>query len=116
MNSYKDIKSQYLKNKIKNLSWEKRDYFDDLMTLEQWILGEISGWATAMMVHGLKGKYEIDYLEILQELRPKRFEELLKKKLEEDEKRAIDMEKEWITEKKRRERLMKEWLEMGGKL
>ena len=79
MKSYKDIKSKYLKNKVKGLSWEKSNYIDDLMTLEKWILGEISGWATAMMVHGLKGKYEIDYLEILRELKPERFEELIKK-------------------------------------
>ena len=114
--SYKDIKSNYAKNKLKGLPWGKRKYIDDLITLERWIVGEIGNWATAMRVHGLKSKYEIDYLEILKELRPERFEEIIKKKLDWGKKSASNMEKKWVDEKKIEDRLIEEWLEMGGKL
>ena len=113
---YKDIKSNYMKNKIKGLPWEKRKYIDDLITLERWIVGEVGNWATAMKVHGLKSKYEIDYLEILKELKPERFEKVIKKKLDWGEKSASNMEKKSVDEKKKEDRLIKEWIEMGGKL
>ena len=113
--SYKNIRSEYVKKKLKGTSWKNRKYIDDLIYLEEWIMGEIGGCATAMNVNNKKSKYNEEYWAILKELKPERYKRKirdLEKKKKEKEERKKQLEKE---RQERYEQERREWEEMGGK-
>jgi len=113
---YKDIKTEYVRNKVKNLSWNDSEYIDSLMYLESYVLGEIYGWAGNMKAHSLKNKYEMDYWQILKEINPKKFNKLYKEKIEEKVRYAKEQEQLWLEEQKAEEKAKREWIELGGKI
>ena len=71
MNKYNQIKSKFIKEKIKNASFENKEYIDNLIFLEKSITEGIGGWAGNMKLFGLKSTYEKEYKELLKELDPK---------------------------------------------
>ena len=112
---YNQIKSQFIKDKIKGLEWnnKNKEYIDDLVFIENYILGKSGGMGSAYRIHSLKNKKEYEL--IYKELNPKEFEKEKKRELkekEQEEKEDKEFEKEELKEK---EQARKEWLKMGGK-
>ena len=55
------IKSKYIKNKIRGQSYKNtdlREYINDLVFLEESITEGIRGWSGNMKLFGLKNRYE----------------------------------------------------------
>lgn len=102
MTDFTKIKSNYVKEKIKGLSYSKKNkkYINDLMKLERSIVEGFKGWAVSLAYHSLKNKYNKDYDLIFKELDPEGY-------------------KEWIQEMKietrNTEKWQKEMLEQEGK-
>ena len=113
---YKDIETEYVRNKVKNLFWEESEYIDSLMFLEQVASGEISGMAGCMKANSLIGNYETEYWEILKEIDPQKFRKRYKEKLEKEKREALEHEKYLKEEQDAEEKAKKEWLELGGKI
>ena len=115
---YENIKSKFVKNKLKGLKYNKdnKDYIDTLMYLEKYVSGESGGWATSIKIHHLKGQYKTEYESIFSELKPEEFK-AQKKKEERAEKRWKDEKVlDERRDKKEEEESKKSWKDMGGKL
>ena len=114
---YENIKSEFIRNKIKETSWEAREYIDDLIKIEDFILrGGPHNWSGAMYYHQLKTNYRREWEIIYEELNPKKYAELIKHEEEEKERERGEDEKRMQEEEKELERKRKEWMEMGGKI
>lgn len=108
---YTNIKSKYVKEKIKITNWKNRDYIDNLLRLEGWIIKAPGDFGSNMYFRLLKSQYEEEYMNILKELNPKQFKVFLadlKSKEKEHQKMKSQFEKELSDEKK-------EWIKAGGK-
>ena len=58
MNEFQNIKSEFIKEKIKGSSWKHdREYIKDLIFLEKGISGIPLGWTGSMRYLGLRNKY-----------------------------------------------------------
>ena len=115
--AYKQVKSQFIKDKIKGLKWneENKEYIENLMLLEKGITENIRQWAFGMHFHQLKSKYNKEYEAIYKELKPKEFEKIKKREVKERKKEEEKDKKSEEEERREEERTRKEWLEMGGK-
>ncbi len=112
---YKNVKSEFIKNLIKERGLKGkggRGYIHDLLRLEEYILNGPRGFASGMHYHILKGKYRREWEAIYRELKPKEFEEIMQREREEERKRKQEKER------RRREeiirQLKKEWLEKNA--
>ncbi len=113
---YKNIKSEYIKNKIKETSWEKRDYIDDLIKIERRALGEFSGSGTGYIVKQLESDYPKEWEIIWKEINPERYAKMVEEEKEwQDEKRRREEEEE-LKRRKEEEEKRKEWIEMEGRM
>tara|TARA_Y100000034_G_C6780253_1_gene348702 strand:+ start:316 stop:669 length:354 start_codon:yes stop_codon:yes gene_type:complete len=115
---YINVKSNFIKEKIKKTKFKDRKYIDDLIFLEDHITGKIKnlGWAGSMKLHGLKNSYKKEYEAIYKELRPKEWKEIQKRDKEEREKDKKE-EKEFIEEERKElEESKKCWIEAKGKV
>ena len=114
---YKNIKSEFIKNKIKETPWEAREYIDDLIKIEDFILrGGPHSMAGGYLYHHIKNKYHQEWEIIYKELNPKEYAELIKREKEEKERARKEDEKRMQEEEKELERKRKEWIEMGGRI
>lgn len=87
MMHYRNIKTKYVRDKIKGKSFRNeklKKYIWRLMLLERYVAGERVGWINALMLNQLIRQYKKEYAKICEELE--------------------------IAREKR------EWLELGGKL
>ncbi|MCL5101758.1 MAG: hypothetical protein M1544_00145 [Candidatus Marsarchaeota archaeon] len=113
---YSSVKSQYIRDKIKESSWSRdRKYVDDLILLERYIAEGPKGFADALHYSSIKQTYRKEYAELMKEFKPEEFERQLakeKKSIEESERQSALLRKE-IEERERQ--LHNEWLEMGGR-
>jgi hypothetical protein len=109
---YTQIESKYIKHKIKTVSWTNRAYVDDLIGLARFIREQPHGFAANMLFTQLKNKYPGDYLELLREHSPEKYERALEEAREEKEKQDIDKQRAVEQE----ETLKEEWLRAGGTL
>ena len=97
MTDFTKIKTKFVKNKLKNTSWSKREYIKQLMFLESWISEEIRGLGAAYKAHVLKEKYAKEYKAIFLELAPeeyKRLKEKEKRNKEKEERENKELNKE----------------------
>jgi len=112
---YSDTRSDFVRKKIKETVFDKRDYIDDLLFLEKSITVGISGWAGNMKLSGLKKQYSEEYAAIYQELDLDGWKEFLEtenqRKLEAKVRRAEEKKRE----RKRLEQIKQEWLDAGGR-
>ena len=114
---YKNIKSEFIKNKIKETSWKDREYIDDLIQIENFILrGGPNSMAGGYLYHNLKISYRREWEIIYKELNPKRYTELIQREDEEKERERKEDEERMREEEKELERKRKEWIEKGGKI
>lgn len=112
---YKNIKSEFIKNKIKKTPWEAREYIDDLIKIEERALGKGGGGlASGYITVHLKKTYPKEWEIIYKELNPAAYKhqrEREEKSNKEWEEMVQRQEKERI---ERLEKARKEWIEMGG--
>ncbi len=117
-------KTEYVKKKLKQTKWKNRDYIEDLMKIEKFILEyneRPQGMAHAMMMHNwcdtehFYGEYIREYEQILKELKPKKYNKYVieKKNYTVESKKA---QEKWENEEKTRTKKEKTaWKKAGGK-
>lgn len=111
---YTDIKSEYIKDKLKKTRWKDSDYINKLMFIEDCILHGPGGMGSSICFHNYKSKYSKEYWTILKELKPAEYK---KEKPKEERKRKKDMEemKRFHLEEKEQHRKAREaWKKAGG--
>ena len=113
---YNQIRSSFIRNHIRGSSWtEERNYIDQLVKLEYYILNGPGGFPGSLHYHHLKEKFRSEWAEIYQELKPREFKSVMnrEKARKQEWNRRL---KETIRQKKIKDRhLRKEWFAMGGK-
>lgn len=108
---YLKIKSQYIKSRIKGLSWERHAYINHLIALERFIINCPKTFTGGIYFSGLKSKYHKDFIGILKELKPKAYLDYL-----ENEKRLkLEQLKQTRQGRKEEKKLKSEWRKMGGR-
>ena len=106
--NYRDIKSNYIRERIKGTSFLFRGFIDELVEVEECILNPPTQWAQAIRYHYVREKYSKEWRAISKELKLGENEELKKREPEEEE--IYDRSEI----KKEEEENRKEWLDMGG--
>lgn len=106
---YKNIKSSYVKDRIKETSWSEKKVIDDLLVIEHFLSVPPKGFVESTIWNSLINRYENETLSISEEIDPQihlklkaRFKDM-KDKLK-TSKQNSDLETEKM-----------EWLEAGGK-
>jgi len=111
MVKYNGVKSNYIREKIKQTKFKDRGYIDNLIFLEDYILGKRKmTWSSSFIFNNLKN----EYYKILKDLNPQRYKKEInqKKKEEADDKREEEMfRKEELAEKKKDR---EDWVKAGG--
>ncbi len=114
--TYTNIKSELIKEAIKNTPWKKRQYIEDLIFLENSILHGVRGMGSNIRLHCLSSQYEKEYLKLFKELKPPIYKEVLEiTRKEKSETRKINRkirEEEALELKQDKE----SWKKMGGNL
>ncbi|MBS3093965.1 hypothetical protein J4456_05290 [Candidatus Pacearchaeota archaeon] len=118
MGKYTNIKSNFLKEKIKNINWknkDEREKIDGLIFVENIILGkERLSWASSFKWNALKNTKELKT--IYRELKPEEFAQIKKdevKEAAEEKRKESKLEEE---ERLEEERDRKDWVKAGGNL
>lgn len=90
MTDFKNIKTSYVRNKLKGLEYneENKKYIQDLMFIERVISGEKINYIAGMSYESKKREYSSEFKEIFTELDPEGY----KKYLQELEQRKIERE------------------------
>ena len=113
-----NINSTYLLQKIGETSWKNRDYINDLISLELMIQRGPQGFAGGQIYFLLRHKYPLEFLELLKEASPQRYEEALAQQQKVLIDKASAEEKMAAAQKKEAEREKKayaNWIALGGK-
>lgn len=109
---YLKIKSQYIKSRIKELSWEKHFYINHLIALERFVINCPKTFTGNIYFSGLKSKYRKDFIGILKELKPKAYLDYQGN----EKKLKLEQLKRTRQDKKEEKKLKSEWRKMGGKV
>lgn len=115
--TYTGAKSDLVKNLIRGASWKdktRREYVDDLIRLERYILTGPTGFADALFAAMLKEKYSRETMIIFKELKAEEYEKFTKEAEQRREKSKEEAERLVKENKIKEERLKKDWLKMGG--
>ncbi len=115
MGKYTEVKSKFIKKKIKKTHWEDSDYIDVLIKIERFVLGERCDLLEDYIQKEFESHYPKEYEAIFKELRPKEWSamQIDGKKGKEKMIRELDeMGEEYAAgeEEKR-----KDWIKAGGK-
>jgi hypothetical protein len=107
---YAEIKSEFIKRKIRETSWIEHEKIDELICLFKYIrqppMQYNSGWHFSY----LKSHYEEEYLELLHEFSSEAYQSALE---EFEKKKKKNSEREELA-KKEETKLKQEWLKAGG--
>lgn len=109
MTDFKNIKTRYVRNKLKGLGYNKDNalYIRDLMFIERVISGERINYIAGMVYESKKRKYVDEFRDIYSEIDPEGYKQYLeneeKRKKYLDESRKQLMIKEELEEKLSRE-------------
>jgi len=116
MGPYTNIKSNYIKQKIKETSWENRKYIRMLKLIEKYITVGVVGAGSGYMIHDFKNKHPEDYEAIWKELKPEEYERIKQAEKESKEKeRKLEIERqEELKQLEKEER--EDWIAAGGKI
>lgn len=116
MGNYANIKSKFIKEKIKNLSWKNRKYIDELIDMEKFLGGAKFGLSTPYKIRMWETEFKKEWKAIQQELCPGRYE--ANKKAEKSEKEQAQKEIEKLLEEEEMERIAdkRDWVNAGGKI
>jgi hypothetical protein len=116
MGKYTRVKSKFIKEKIKKTKWEDSCYIDDLIKIENIILGEVHGWTIGYLRNHLEEEYPKEYKAIYKELRPKEWKTTKNQKRKEKEKEKKEEKIKEERYRKEEERDKKDWIKAGGKI
>ena len=112
------ITSAYIIQKIKDTEWKDRQYINILQQLERFIKHGANGIAGNQVYFNIRNSYRTEYLGLLKESSPERYEDELKSEKEQKElaakKKIIDKQKKAIEEAEEKE-AYKKWMNLGGK-
>ena len=112
------ITSAYIVQKIKDTEWKDRQYVNVLLQLERFIKHGANGIAGNQVYFNIRNSYRTEYLALLQETSPERYEAEIESEKEEKElaaqKKIIAKQKEAI-EKAEEKEAYKKWIDLGGK-
>ena len=104
MGNYTEIKSKFIKEKLKKADWKKdKEDIDNLIFLEKSILRGVSGYGTTLVFLNLKEKYQKDYYKILEELAPRKFKTEMKQR-EKEIKGYLKLIKDFNEEERKEEK------------
>ena len=115
-NLSKEIKSEYIRNKINGMKWNKRGHINDLIFFEKWVssdgeLGLSAGWKFDSLIKNFKKEFEIIY----EELKPKEFKKYIKKEAQKRENVLLEESKFNEQRAKEEAQAKEEWFSFGGK-
>lgn len=114
---YTDVKSEFIKKKIKNTSFKKSGYIDDLIFLERSITGKtLGGMGGSIKWFILKNKYPKEVEAIGLEFKPEEYKDYYKKYLKKEGKSRKEDEEILRQEKEEIKRDKEAWIKAGGKL
>ncbi|MBI4014453.1 MAG: hypothetical protein HY365_00690 [Candidatus Aenigmarchaeota archaeon] len=114
--SYGQVKSTFIKAKIKGRGWKSRQYVDELISIERAALGHMGGgWSTGMLLNQLEERYPKEWKAIHMELVPGEYKKRTKSENAKEEEERREMEEFEKQERAEQKKLKKEWLSMGGK-
>jgi hypothetical protein len=114
--TYTDIKSEFVKEAVKNTPWKNREYIDRLIDIEKFATTGYCSTGAGYIRNSLKSKYPKEWEAIWLELNPKQHKEDLEYKKEEDareRKENLQFKNEEALELKQDKEA---WKKMGGKL
>lgn len=124
-----DIKTQFVRDRLKETKWADRSYIGILMHLEGSvelsIRGQSPGWAGGMMYAKMRVDYPVEYKCIKREMTEgirTSFDEFINMQVDHDHEvaqREIEAAersiREWDEEFGRQDELQRQWRELGGK-
>ncbi len=117
--SWKDIETQFIKDRMKETSWEDRGYISDLASIERTMLSGGPKSSIAAQMYGLqKSKYPIEAECIAKEINdgiyvsPEEFHQRETRRRREEAIRAQQAERERKAKEEADRRL---WLALGGR-
>lgn len=106
--SYGDIKSKFIRTRIKGTSYTFRGYIDELVEVEECILNPPTRWAQALRYHLVREKLSKEWRSIKRELGSRKVEEL--DEVAANDKSTYDASQLDESDEENR----KVWLEIGG--
>ena len=117
MTKYTSSVSPFIVQKIKTTSWSNRTYINDLLKIRNWIINEPKGFNSGQHFWHYRNKYSQEYLALLEEINPVKYqfelihrdEELAKKWNRLKQQKAIEMQED---AKEMEE--YQEWMALGG--
>ena len=115
MRKYTEAKSNFVKEKIKNSSFENGDYVDDLLKIEHYVLGGDFGLPTGYIVKELERNYSNEFKLIWQELEPKEYAKLKSREKEEKKKEKKEEEADRRESLREDAEMKRDWLKAGGR-
>jgi len=118
MIKYNEVKSKFIKEKIKNSNWKKdKEHIDNLIFLEDIILGKRKmSWMGSFRWNMMEREFPKEFKIIYMELKPEIYKKMIAKKRKEklqQEKEDAEFESE---EKLQEEKEKQEWKKAGGKI
>lgn len=114
---YREVESQFVKELIKGTSWKnepRRQYIDNLIKLEKFILEGPKDFGSGMYYGALKQKYRSEWETLYKELKPEQYKRLKKKERLEKETSQKELQKLRKELRVQEEHLKREWLKIGG--
>ena len=115
MTDFKNIKTSYVRNKLKGLEYneENKQYIQDLMFLERVISGEKINYIAGMSYESKKKEYSLEFKEIYTELDSEGYKKYLED-LEQRNRRLEESRKEWAIKEELEEKLSRvSWEEVS---
>lgn len=109
---YTTIKTDYVKQRLKETSWSERQYIEDLMQIENFVDGEAGGMDALYMGNSLKTHYPEEWRAIWMELKPELYKALLEAE-KKDTQSSLQRRKGKGTEADTKSK--ESWKKMGGK-
>ncbi len=115
MGKYTEVKSKFIKEKLNKADWKRdKEYIDDLIYIEKYILGKKFGLGVGYKMKALEGEYPEEYKTIFKELKPEIWEKIQEEREKEEKKEKIEEEKEQKQQKSLAQREKEDWIKAGG--
>jgi len=110
MGKYADIKSNFVKEKLRKADWKKdKKYIDDLIFLEKTFTEGVHSLGENLKLHYFMSTYEKEYNRILKELNPEWYNRSMKEKKKEEERDRKWMKKFVKEEEEEKRREKEDW-------
>lgn len=112
--AYSKIKSKFIKEQIKKISWKDREYIDHLIDIEKLVTGMYVSTGAGYVANSRKSDYPREWKIIYQELNPKGYKRAIEEERREDARERRENEKFRREERKELQQARQQWKKMGG--